>query len=126
MFQVLPGPPGTRNRTVTQQAQTPALACYTPALRARNRKCGDYAEWLAGIFAQDMPVRPQVSGYPLRPDDPVTADWGVILITSTRADGVFAHATRERDSFQVAICDNRELVLAAARSLIERMQVHDS
>jgi EAL domain-containing protein (putative c-di-GMP-specific phosphodiesterase class I) len=80
---------------------------------------------LVGIFAQDIPANPapQVSGYSLRPDDPLTAEWTVIFITSTSADGIFAHATREPDQYQVAICHDRELVLAAARSLIERMQV---
>jgi EAL domain-containing protein (putative c-di-GMP-specific phosphodiesterase class I) len=99
---------------------TPAIARRYAALAARAT--------LVGIFAQDMPPAPapQVSGYPLRPDDPVTAEWSVILITSARADAIFARATGDGDSFQVAICDNRELVLAAARSLIERMHVRGS
>jgi EAL domain-containing protein (putative c-di-GMP-specific phosphodiesterase class I) len=99
---------------------------FTPAIARRYAALATQAT-LVGIFAQDMPAdpAPQVSGYPLRPDDPVAAEWSVILITSTRADGIFARSTRERDSYQVARCDNRELVLAAARSLIERMRVHD-
>jgi EAL domain-containing protein (putative c-di-GMP-specific phosphodiesterase class I) len=100
---------------------------FTPAIARRYAALAKHAT-LVGIFAQDMPAdpAPQVSGYPLRPHDPVTAEWTVIFITSTGADGIFAHTTHERDSYQVAICDNREVVLAAARSLIERMQVHDS
>jgi EAL domain-containing protein (putative c-di-GMP-specific phosphodiesterase class I) len=98
---------------------------FTPAVARRYAALATQAN-LVGVFAQDMPAdpAPQVNGYPLRPDDPVTAEWSVILITSTSADGIFAHATREPDSYQVAICDNRELVLTAARSLIERMQVN--
>jgi EAL domain-containing protein (putative c-di-GMP-specific phosphodiesterase class I) len=100
---------------------------FTPGIA---RRYADLATdvTLVGIFARDMPTdpAPEVRGYPLRPDDPVTAEWSVILITGTRADAVFAHTTLEGDSYQVAVCDNRELVLAAARSLIERMQVHDS
>ena len=97
---------------------------FTPDIARRYAALAAHAT-LVGIFAQDMPAdpAPQVSGYPLRPDDPVTAEWSVILITSTRADAIFARTARETDSYQVAICDNRETVLEAARSLIERMQV---
>jgi hypothetical protein len=98
----------------------------TPAVARRYAALAADAT-LVGIFARDLPTdpAPRVSGYPVRPDDPATAEWAVILITGTRADGIFARTAHERDSYQVAICDNRELVLAAARSLIERMQVHD-
>jgi EAL domain-containing protein (putative c-di-GMP-specific phosphodiesterase class I) len=97
---------------------------FTPDIARRYAALATDAN-LVGVFAQDMPAdpAPQVRGYPLRPDDPVIAEWSVILITSTRADGLFARTNREPDSYQVAICDDREVVLAAARSLIERMQV---
>jgi EAL domain-containing protein (putative c-di-GMP-specific phosphodiesterase class I)/DICT domain-containing protein len=97
---------------------------FTPEIARRYAALATQST-LVGIFAQDMPAdpAPQVAGYPLRPDDPVTAEWSVILITSTRAEGIFARTAGERDSYRVAICDNRELVLAAARSLIQRMQV---
>jgi EAL domain-containing protein (putative c-di-GMP-specific phosphodiesterase class I) len=100
---------------------------FTPAIAGRYAALATQAT-LVGVFAQDMPAdpAPKVSGYPLQPDDPVTAEWTVILITSTRADGIFAHASHEPDRYQVAICENREVVLAAARSLIERMRVRDS
>jgi hypothetical protein len=80
---------------------------------------------LVGVFGQDMPAvpAPRVGGYPLRPDDPVTAEWSVILITSNGAEGLFAHTTQDGTGYQAAISDDRELILAAARSLIERMQV---
>jgi EAL domain-containing protein (putative c-di-GMP-specific phosphodiesterase class I) len=80
---------------------------------------------LVGVFGQDMPAvpAPRVGGYRLRPDDPVTAEWSIILITSTGADGLFAHTTRDGTGYQAAIIDDREVVLAAARSLIERMEV---
>ena len=68
---------------------------------------------------------PRVGGYPLPPDDPVTAEWSVILITSTGADGLFAHTTQDGTGYQVAISDDRELILAAARSLFERMEIVD-
>jgi len=82
---------------------------------------------LVGVFGQDMPAvpAPRVGGYPLPPDDPVTAEWSVILITSTGADGLFAHTTQDGTGYQVAISDDRELILAAARSLFERMQIVD-
>ena len=97
---------------------------FTPAIASRYAALATHAT-LVGVFAQDMPAdpAPQVSGYPLRPDDPVIAEWSVILITSTRANGIFARTISEPESYQVAICDDREVVLAAARSLIERMQV---
>lgn len=82
---------------------------------------------LVGVFGQDMPAvpAPRVAGYPLRPDDPVTAEWSVILITSSGADGLFARTTQDGTGYRAAISDDRELILAAARSLIERMQVAD-
>jgi EAL domain-containing protein (putative c-di-GMP-specific phosphodiesterase class I) len=82
---------------------------------------------LVGVFGQGMPSvpAPRVAGYPLRPDDPVTAEWSVILITSSGADGLFAHTTQDGAGYQAAVSDDRELILAAARSLIERMQVVD-
>jgi DICT domain-containing protein len=97
---------------------------FTPEIARRYAALATQAI-LIGVFAQDMPAdpAPQVAGYPLRRDDPVTAEWSVILITSTRAEGIFARTAREPDSYRVAICDDRELVLAAARSLIQRMQV---
>jgi EAL domain-containing protein (putative c-di-GMP-specific phosphodiesterase class I)/DICT domain-containing protein len=97
---------------------------FTPEIARRYAALATQST-LVGIFAQDMPAdpAPQVAGYPLRPDDPVAAEWSVILVTSTRAEGMFARTTGERDSYRVAVCDNRELVLAAARSLIQRMQV---
>ena len=97
---------------------------FTPGIARRYAALAAHAT-LVGVFAQDMPAdpAPKVSGYPLRPDDPVIAEWSVILITSAGADGIFARTIREPDAYQVAICDDREIVLAAARSLIERMQV---
>jgi hypothetical protein len=82
---------------------------------------------LVGVFGQGMPAvpAPRVAGYPLRPDDPVTAEWSVILITSSGADGLFARTTQDGAGYQAAVSDDRELILAAARSLIERMQVVD-
>jgi EAL domain-containing protein (putative c-di-GMP-specific phosphodiesterase class I) len=97
---------------------------FTPAVARRYATLATRAT-LVGIFGQGMPAvpAPRVGGHPLRPDDPVTAEWSVILITSTGAEGLFAHTTQDGTGYQAAICDDRELILAAARSLIERMQV---
>ena len=97
---------------------------FSPATARRYATLATHAT-LVGVFGQDMPAvpAPRVGGYPLPPDDPVTAEWSVILITSTGADALFAHTIQDGTGYQVAISDDRELILAAARSLIERMQV---
>jgi EAL domain-containing protein (putative c-di-GMP-specific phosphodiesterase class I) len=99
---------------------------FSPATARRYATLATHAT-LVGVFGQDMPAvpAPGVAGYPLRPDDPVTAEWSVILITGSGADGLFAHTTQDGAGYQAAVSDDRELILAAAASLIERMQVVD-
>jgi EAL domain-containing protein (putative c-di-GMP-specific phosphodiesterase class I) len=79
---------------------------------------------LTAVFATDMDPEPapKVRGYALAPDDPLTADWTVITIGSRHTRGIFARqsATVDPRTFDVIVSDDRDLVVAAARQLIDR------
>jgi DICT domain-containing protein len=66
---------------------------------------------------------PGVRGYALAPDDPVAAEWIVIVIGSRYTEGLFARPSRSEHprTFDVIVSDDRDLVLTAARQLIQRM-----
>jgi EAL domain-containing protein (putative c-di-GMP-specific phosphodiesterase class I) len=82
---------------------------------------------LTATFAHEMPLcpGPNIRGCPLKLGDPLIGEWNVIVIGSQFAGGLFA---RERAggnggarSFDLIFSEDRDLVLAAARPLIERL-----
>ncbi len=95
---------------------------------ATRRRYADLATRtdLTACFAQGMPETPapNVHGCAIEADDPLIGDWTVIVIGSNFAEGLFA---REVDAaggrtFDVIASVDRDLVLAAARPLLERMK----
>jgi EAL domain-containing protein (putative c-di-GMP-specific phosphodiesterase class I) len=80
---------------------------------------------LTAVFADGMLTSPTpgVRGVPLAPGDPLTAEWAVFVIGACRAEALVARqVTGDPDrSFEVISTDNRDLILAAARSLIDRI-----
>jgi EAL domain-containing protein (putative c-di-GMP-specific phosphodiesterase class I) len=83
---------------------------------------------LTATFALDMPLEPgpHVRGCPLAADDPLIRERNVIVIGSQFAGGLFAKrrdTTEEGEpSFDLILSNDRELVLAAARPLIDRLR----
>lgn len=79
---------------------------------------------VAGAFGVDMPASPAsgVRGFSLDADDPLTAEWTVIVIGARIAEGLFARQLSTPDNaFEVITADDRDLVLSAARPLLDRM-----
>lgn len=94
--------------------------------RDRYNNLADHAI-LTATFAQDMPLvpGPRIRGCPLSADDPLIGEWDVIVIGSQFAGGMFA---RERPAgadgvraFDLIVSYDRELILAAARPLLDRL-----
>lgn len=79
---------------------------------------------LAGAFGVDMPASPVtgVRGISLDIDDPLTAEWTVIVIGARTAEGLFARQLPTPDNtFEAVTADDRDLVLSAARPLLDHM-----
>jgi EAL domain-containing protein (putative c-di-GMP-specific phosphodiesterase class I)/DICT domain-containing protein len=99
---------------------------FDRATRLRYTELAEHGV-LTATFAHDMPLvpGPNIRGCPLAPDDPLVDEWNVIVIGSQFVGGLFAkqrpleaHAER---AFDLILSQDRELVLAAARPLIERL-----
>ena len=79
---------------------------------------------LAGAFGIDMPPSPAtgVRGFPLDANDPLTTEWTVIVIGARTAEGLFARQLPTPDNtFEVITANDRDLVLSAARPLLDHM-----
>lgn len=80
---------------------------------------------LTAAYGEKMPPNPttNVRGCELDPADPLVDEWTVIVVGSDFARGFFA---RQRDSsrttFDLIMSDDRELVLEAARPLLQRLK----
>jgi EAL domain-containing protein (putative c-di-GMP-specific phosphodiesterase class I) len=83
---------------------------------------------LTATFAKDMPLEPapHIRGCPLTADDPLSLEWNVIVIGSQFAGGLFAKLrpglSRGEPEFELILSNDRDLVLAAARPLIDRLR----
>jgi hypothetical protein len=80
------------------------------------------------IYAQDLPSNPapNIRGCPLAPTDPLVGQWTVIVIGSQFAGGLFAkqHTTAATDphrTFDLVTSNDRDLILQAARPLLQRL-----
>ncbi len=83
---------------------------------------------LTATFAENMPLEPGpgIRGCPLLPGDPLIGEWNVIVIGSKFAGAVLARQTRdaaeEHDrEFDVIVSYDRDMILEAARPLLERL-----
>lgn len=80
---------------------------------------------LTAAFAEAMPPHPtsNVRGCDIDPADPLVAEWTVIVVGSDFARGIFAkQREHNRDTFDLIMSDDRELVLEAARPLLQRLE----
>lgn len=124
------------DKGVTATEPTVLLATFQHARYFDDRTRHRYAR-LAGssiftaVYATDMPTQPaaDVRGCPLNGDDPLTAEWNVIVIGSHFAGGLFARQLPfDGDDpdrpFDLIISYDRATVLAAARPLIQRIRPH--
>jgi hypothetical protein len=77
---------------------------------------------LTAAFGHGMPLAPgpHIRGCPLLPDDPLVGEWNVIVIGSTFAGGMFAKQ-RSISDFDLILSQDRDLVLDAARPLLQRL-----
>jgi EAL domain-containing protein (putative c-di-GMP-specific phosphodiesterase class I) len=80
------------------------------------------------IYAQDLPDNPApgIRGCPLAPTDPLVDQWTVIVIGSQFAGGLFAkqHTIPAGDpqrTFDLVTSNDRDLILEAARPLLQRL-----
>ena len=100
---------------------------FDPATRRRYSNLAAHGI-LTAIYAQDLPINPapNIRGCPLAATDPLTRQWTVIVIGSQFAGGLFAkqHNTATTDpqrTFELVTSNDRDLILAAARPLIQRL-----
>ena len=80
------------------------------------------------IYAQDLPISPvpNIRGCPLAATDPLIGQWTVIVIGSQFAGGLFARqhniaSTDPQRTFDLVTSNDRDLILTAARPLIQRL-----
>jgi hypothetical protein len=83
---------------------------------------------LTAIYAQDLPPNPapNIRGCPLAATDPLIGQWTVIVIGSQFTGGLFAKqhniaATDPQRTFDLVTSNDRDLILAAARPLLQRL-----
>lgn len=95
--------------------------------RERYAKRADQG-MLTAVYGPGMPAdpAPDIRGCAVSQDDPLAAEWTVIVVGNRFAGGVFA---RRRDRFtagpgqtyDLVVSDDRDVVLAAATPLLERL-----
>lgn len=80
---------------------------------------------LTAAFGEQMPANPtrNVRGCDLDPADPLVDEWTVIVVGSDFARGFFARQRdADREMFDLIMSDDRDLVLHAARPLLQRLK----
>ncbi|HEY1486416.1 MAG TPA: EAL domain-containing protein, partial [Micromonosporaceae bacterium] len=96
---------------------------FDPATRDRYESLAGHSA-LAAVFARGMPAEPAkgLRGFDLAAADPMTGEWTVIVIGNRETEGLFARQRHgHSDRYDVYATADRDLVLGAARSLIDRM-----
>jgi EAL domain-containing protein (putative c-di-GMP-specific phosphodiesterase class I) len=83
---------------------------------------------LTAAFGRDMPSEPGrgIRGVDLHPDDPLCREWTVVVLGSHLAAGLIARRSDDSQSvspsrLDAIITHDRDLVVAAAKSLIQRL-----
>jgi EAL domain-containing protein (putative c-di-GMP-specific phosphodiesterase class I)/DICT domain-containing protein len=111
------------------------VACFQEArrfsrlTRLRYARVAKTAVMVAAL-GRDMPWEPapHVRGTPLDPDDPLADEWVVIVVSAHFAAALVARhpptGTAEPDDsvYEFAITYDRDLVIAAAQSLVQRIE----
>lgn len=94
--------------------------------RERYTKLADQG-MLTAVYGPGMPTdpAPKIRGWAISRDDPLAAEWTVIVVGNRFAGGLFARR-RNRSAgpgrtYDLIVSDDRDVVLAAASPLLERM-----
>ncbi|SNS59183.1 EAL domain, c-di-GMP-specific phosphodiesterase class I (or its enzymatically inactive variant) [Asanoa hainanensis] len=107
------------------------VACFQDARRFSPALAQRYASLAAAsvmvaTFAVDMPDEPAdgVRGTALRADDPLARDWVVVVVGPHFGAALVARQPRPADDapFDYAVTYERDLVIAAAQSLVRRIE----
>ena len=97
---------------------------FDQATRRRYERLAP-ATALIAAFGVNMPEQPAagVRGAQLSPDDPLSREWAVAVLDSYFSAALTARTTRpgDRSQWEVAITHNRDLVLAVARQMLQRL-----
>ena len=111
------------------------VACFQEAHRFSRLTRRRYAKVAAAavmvaVLGRDMPTEPapQVRGTPLDPDDPLADEWAVIVVGAHFAAALVARhpptdaIEPDESAYEFAITYDRDLVIAAAQSLVQRIE----
>jgi EAL domain-containing protein (putative c-di-GMP-specific phosphodiesterase class I) len=95
--------------------------------RERYTKLSDQG-MLTAVYGPGMPAHPapNIRGCEVSRDDPLASEWTVIVVGNRFAGGVFARrrdrsATGPGQAYELIVSDQRDVVLAAATPLLERI-----
>ena len=113
------------------------LACLPDARRfvtAVDQRLAS-AGMFTAVFSTDLPALPRadVRGSCLRPDDPLAREWSVIVIGPHFAGALLArrrdahgpdevYTTSRTRGYDYVISHDRDVVISAARPLLDRLQ----
>jgi EAL domain-containing protein (putative c-di-GMP-specific phosphodiesterase class I) len=95
----------------------------TPTIRRRYERLAQHTV-LTAALGQDMPSAPGpgIRGVDLDPEDPLCREWTVVVLGHQLAGALIARQTTDAsDEFDAIITHDRDLVIAAARSLCRRL-----
>jgi EAL domain-containing protein (putative c-di-GMP-specific phosphodiesterase class I) len=116
-------------RAATAAEATILLAGFPHGHRPNPDSVGRFRDFgaeatLAAVFVDGRPARSaeQVRGYVVKPDDAIANEWTVIVISGTGIEGLFGRISANGTDYDVVGSNDRDVILAAARCLIERMQ----
>ncbi len=111
------------------------VACFQDAHRFTRLTRLRYARVAAAavmvaVLGRDMPAEPaaRVRGTPLDPDDPLADEWVVIVVGAHFAAALVARhpptdaIEPDESAYEFAITYDRDLVIAAAQSLVQRVE----
>jgi len=100
---------------------------FTPGTRRRYERLARETV-LTTAFGRDMPAEPgrRIRGANLHPDDPLCDEWAVVVVGNQLSAALVARmighrAPGEPAEWEVIITHDRDLVLAAAKSLLQRL-----
>jgi hypothetical protein len=98
---------------------------FKPSIRRRYEQLARRTV-LTAALGRDMPFGPgaNIRGVDLHPDDPLCREWTIIVLGNQVAAALIARQsdhTDDPDHFDVVITHDRDLVVAAARSLCQRL-----
>jgi hypothetical protein len=105
---------------------------FDPRTRERYTKLADQG-MLTAVYGPGMPAdpAPNIRGCAVSRDDPLAAEWTVIVVGNRLAGGVFARrrdrfAAGRGEAYELVVSGDRDVVLAAATPLLERIALERS